>query len=453
MKSSELSKLTELISTNANKLSINKWDFGASFSNDYSVQVDKGIAKQLKASQKQILTLRVWNELNLVGVSTTSDLSEYGLIKALQQANQSSEYGNQNEQTDFSPLAKEPITHLDSNEGEPSGIKKLLNVLRDAERKLINKHNSIKSVPYNGLSETFFKRVYANSEGAFRFYKKSQAALYLYARAEEKNRKPRSSGSVKLGTVLRDIDIASCINEAAEKTVSHLNYKPITTGKYKVCFTPEAFLTLVSAFSSMFNARSIIDGVSISTKNSIGQIIANEAINLYDDGLHEKNISSAPFDGEGTPTKKICIIEEGKLKNLLHSESTAKIFKTSPTGHAGLGSKVSVSPDWLIVEKSLKIGSLDNKLNHKDYLEEYILVEELNAIHAGVKASQGSFSLPFDGWLIRDGEKISIDSATVAGDFKKLLKEIINIEDKQHITPSGISPHVWINNLSITGEA
>ena len=32
-----------------------------------------------------------------------------------------------------------------------------------------------------------------------KLFKKSQAALYLYARAEEKNKKPRSSGSVKLG--------------------------------------------------------------------------------------------------------------------------------------------------------------------------------------------------------------------------------------------------------------
>ena len=46
---------------------------------------------------------------------------------------------------------------------------------------------------------SFYERVYANSEGAFRSYTKSQAALYLYARAEEKNKKPRSSGSVKLG--------------------------------------------------------------------------------------------------------------------------------------------------------------------------------------------------------------------------------------------------------------
>ena len=449
----ELKHIIRLIKDNAVLLNIQKWDFGASFSNDYSVQVDKGITKQMKASQKQVLTLRVWNDKNLVGITTTSDLSEFGLKKALYQANLASDYGNKNEVTDFSPLAKEPINNKEQILKNPAGIRKLLETLRLAEDKLLKKHSSIKSVPYNGLSESFFKRFYANSEGASRSYEKSQAAIYLYARAEESNRKPRSSGSVQIGYGLEDIDIKTCIDEAAQKTIAHLNYSTIETGKYLICLSPEAFLTLLNAFSSMFNARSIIDGISLSKKDSIGEIISAPSINLYDDGLHEENISSAPFDGEGTPTTRLCLIKEGVLKNFIHSESTARIFKTSPTGHAGLGSKVSVSPDWLVVERSTNISTQDLLLDHKNYKNEYIYVEELNAIHAGVKASQGSFSLPFDGWLCKEGKKISIEAATIAGDFKYLLKNIVNVEEKQCITTNGISPHIWVKELSITGDA
>lgn len=202
----------------------------------------------------------------------------------------------------------------------------------------------------------------------------------------------------------------------------------------------------------MFNARSIIDGVSLSNKNSIGEILSIPALNVYDDGLNAKNISSAPFDGEGTPTKKLSLIKKGKLENFLHSESTAKVFKTLPTGHAGLGSKVSVSPDWLVVERSNECGDLKDSLNHKNYEGEFIFIEELNAIHAGVKASQGAFSLPFEGWHYKNGEKCSIESATVAGDIKYLLRNIVNIEKEEELTTSGISPHVWINELSITGD-
>ena len=170
----------------------------------------------------------------------------------------------------------------------------------------------------------------------------------------------------------------------------------------------------------MFNARSIIDGVSLSNKNSIGEKLSTEALNIYDDGLHEKNISSTPFDGEGTPTKRLCLINRGRIENFIHSESTARIFKTTPTGHAGLGSKVSVSPDWIVVEKSDENIYLKTSLDHSTYEGEFVYIEELNAIDAGVRASQGSFSLPFDGWLYKNGKKISIESATVAGDIKYL---------------------------------
>ena len=196
----------------------------------------------------------------------------------------------------------------------------------------------------------------------------------------------------------------------------------------------------MNAFNSLFNARSIIDGVSLSSKNSIGDLLSIPALNIYDDGLNEKNISSAPFDGEGTPTQKLCLIKKGKLENFLHSESTARIFKTKPTGHAGMGSKVSVSPDWLVVEKSTEYSALNADLEHKNYKGEFVYIEELNAIHAGVRASQGSFSLPFEGWLFSNGEKTSIESATVAGDIKYLLKNIINIDNENILTTSGTSP-------------
>ena len=82
-----------------------------------------------------------------------------------------------------------------------------------------------------------------------------------------------------------------------------------------------------------------------------------------------------------------------------------------------------------------------------------MVIDSLSALHAGVKASQGSFSLPFDGWLIRDGEQRSIEAATVAGDIRQLLQSIIGFEGKPEVTPGGLCPWVWVEGLSITGEA
>ena len=64
-----------------------------------------------------------------------------------------------------------------------------------------------------------------------------------------------------------------------------------------------------------------------------------------------------------------------------------------------------------------------------------------------------SFSLPFDGWLISGGEPRSIEAATVAGDIRQVLKAIVGFEGEAKVTPDGLCPMVWVEGLSVTGEA
>ena len=445
--------LNELLDKFSKESKILKWDLGASSSRDISVQVQKGNAKQLKASQRNSMTLRVWNNNNQVGITSTSDLTNKGIKKAIKGAIEASFFGNENESPEFSSLAKSPLKEINSKINKDHGIDELLAILKKAERQLIETHKSIDSVPYNGLSESHMERIYINSDGANRYMKLSQSSIYLYAKSQEENKKPRSAGAIRIKSNLEELDIDSCIKETSSKLISHLNYKAIETKKYLICFTPEAFLQLISAFSSMFNARSIIDGLSLMNEESLGKQIAVRSLNISDEGLHPENVGAFSFDGEGTPTQNINLIEMGILKNLLHSEATARKFDVKPTGHAGLGAKVSVSPEWLVVRKSEGENEKYEGLSIKNTLKEYILIDELSALHSGVKASQGSFSLPFDGWIVNDGKKTSIEAATVAGDILKVLNSIVNIENEQIITHQGISPYVWVENISITGEA
>ena len=445
--------LNNLLEKYSEESSINKWDMGASSSRDISVQVQQGNAKQLKGSQRNSMTLRVWNKNNQVGITSTSDLTSEGIKKAMKGAIEASLFGNEKESPEFSSLAKSELEEINPEISNSHTIDQLLSILKKAEKQLINTHKSIDSVPYNGLNESYMERIYINSEGANRHMKLSQSSIYLYAKAEEQNKKPRSAGGIRINSNLEELDIDSCISETSDKLISHLDYKSIETNKYLVCFTPEAFLQLISAFSSMFNARSIIDGLSLMKEDSLGNQISVPNLNISDEGLHPKNVGAFSFDGEGTPTQNIQLVSNGILTNLLHSEATARKFGVRPTGHAGLGAKVSVSPDWLVVSKSKSEMDKDPSLSIKDTIKEYILIDELSAIHSGVKASQGSFSLPFDGWIVNDGNKTSIEAATVAGDILKVLSSIVKIENEQIVTHQGISPHVWVENMSITGEA
>jgi PmbA protein len=434
---------------------IRQWDLGASCSTDTSVQVDRGEAKQMKGAQRSAITVRVWNDDGLVGITSTSDLSPEGLEKARAGAKAASAFGNPNDTPAFSPLATAPLAELDQPQRPNRPILSLLDTLRDAESQLLACHPAIGTVPYNGLAQRRSERIYLNSAGACREQRLTTASVYLYAKAEESGRKPRSAGAVRLAYGVDDLDLAGCIKEAAERTISHLNYAPIETGRYTCVFSPEAFLDLIGAFSSLFNARAVLDGVSLSKRESLGQALAVPFLSITDNGLHRGNIGAAAFDGEGTPTGPLPLLEGGVLTNFLHSEATARAFSVAPTGHAGLGAKVSVSPDWFEVGATPGSGGGQQGLDHLTHGEAkgLVVIDSLSALHAGVKASQGAFSLPFDGWLIRGGERRSIEAATVAGDIRQLLQAIVGFEGDAKITPDGLCPHVWVDGLSITGEA
>lgn len=432
---------------------IRQWDLGAACSTDTSVQVDRGEPKQLKGAQRSSITIRVWNGDGLVGTTSTSDLSPSGLERALSGARDAAAFGNASETPSFSPLATAPLTSLDQPLHQPQGILKLLEQLKVAERDLLGRHQAISTVPYNGLAERSSERIYLNSDGACRQQQMTTASIYLYARAEESGRKPRSSGAVRLAYGASDLDIAGCIDEAAERTISHLDYAPVETGRYTCVLSPEAFLDLVGAFSNLFNARSVLDGVSLSQRDSIGQSLAVPFLSIHDNGLHPGNIGASNFDGEGTPTRKLALLEGGVLKNFLHSEATARAFGVEPTGHAGLGAKVSVGPDWFEIGPTPGSDGGQSGLDRFKADQPIIWIDSLSALHAGVKASQGSFSLPFDGWLIQGGEARSIEAATVAGDIRQVLNAIVGFEGEAKVTPDGLCPMVWVEGLSITGEA
>lgn len=444
-----IDEIAAIAQTTAQALGIHKFDLYGSTVDESSVQVDQGEQKQAKASNRSGVTVRVWNEKGQVGVTSTTDVDPKGLELALKTAFEATSFGITDHAPDFSAEAQVPLA--ENRASTPVAhvpITELLGKLVPAERAVLDAHPAIAGVPYNGLAQRDLERFYVNSAGAKRYEGRSYSSVYLYSKTEEEGKKPRSAGAFRVSPRYEDLDIDGCWQEVVEKTISHLNYAKIPSGKYPVVFSPEAFLSLLGAFSNLFNAQNILDKQSLSTPESLGTTIASPLLSVYDDALHPENAGATTFDDEGTPTRRLAVIEQGILKNFLHSAGTAKRMNAQPTGHANMGSKITVSPHFYHVLP----GTTADPTYNLETAENLIFIDGLQALHAGVKALQGSFSLPFDGWLVNQGQRVSVESATVAGDFRDVLKSILYIEPEAKITPSGICPAVWIESLSITGE-
>ena len=77
----------------AKKLGIKKFDIYGSSVDSTSVQVDQGEPKQVKATNLSGVTVRVWNQDNTMGVTSTTDVDPKGLELALKTAFEASTFG------------------------------------------------------------------------------------------------------------------------------------------------------------------------------------------------------------------------------------------------------------------------------------------------------------------------------------------------------------------------
>ncbi|MHA1267230.1 MAG: TldD/PmbA family protein [Candidatus Helarchaeota archaeon] len=121
---------------------------------------------------------------------------------------------------------------------------------------------------------------------------------------------------------------------ASEKAIRLLEAAPAKAGKFKVVLDPGLTGVFVhEAFGHACEADAILSGESILV-NKIGSKVGQEDITIIDDPTLKGNFGYYPFDSEGIPSQKKNLVENGILKNYLHSLETASRLGGEPTGNA-----------------------------------------------------------------------------------------------------------------------
>src|SRR5947209_20401611 len=69
----------------------------------------------------------------------------------------------------------------------------------------------------------------------------------------------------------------------------------------------------------------------------LGEQIAGENVTVMDDGTIPGGFGTSPFDGEGVPTRRTTVIENGVLKSYLLNTYTAKKLGLQTTANASRG--------------------------------------------------------------------------------------------------------------------
>lgn len=167
---------------------------------------------------------------------------------------------------------------------------------------------------------------FANSAGQAATAAAAQAAIDAIARADGADGLAR----VAAGR-LADLDGAVLGARAAAKARAAANPVELAPGRYEVVLEPTAvadLLTLMAFYG--FNGKAVNERRSFV---EVGEPQFDAAISLVDDPFAPGSTALA-FDCEGTPRRRLTLVDAGRTAAVAHDRRTAAQAGTESTGHA-----------------------------------------------------------------------------------------------------------------------
>jgi PmbA protein len=314
------------------------------------------------------------------------------------------------------------------------------------ERDLAARKN-VRNVPSNGVQDTTVERRVYTSAGlsASSRQKMCMASAYALMTEGEVN---IMEGTGRASRLFSDLHHEEIVDEAWERCVGLLHGKPVASGHYDVIFDRECQVDLFHTFTMMFSGQSAKDGVN-PMRDKVGAVIADEKLRLSDDPLITEGFGYSMFDSEGTPTRKLPLIHDGRLETLIHNSATAAHFGLATTGHAyrGTKSRLGVGLHQLTIDPG---SSGPDELGAGEYLE----ITDLTGLHSGANAASGQFSFGAAGYLCRDSKRVQpVRQITVAGNFYQMLKKVAAIGNQPYwnLQRSALMPAIRFADVAIAG--
>ncbi|MEO0095424.1 MAG: TldD/PmbA family protein [candidate division WOR-3 bacterium] len=228
------------------------------------------------------------------------------------------------------------------------------------------------------------------------------------------------------------------LNNMIEMYQKALAEKKINSGKMKVLFLPTALYALLWRLQSG-TAGSNIYYKKSPLINKINEKIFSEKLTIYDDPHNEEYPFARTFDDEGTPTKKLMIVEKGVLRNFYYDLFYADKMGVSPTGNGYKGAMwggeyAALKPmpglEHLVIEPGTK--SLEEMIG---LVDRGVIVAGALGAHSG-NIPNGDFSIGIDPCLyVENGEIIGRAKNTmIAGNIYDVMKNVVEVENKLHPT-------------------
>jgi len=295
-----------------------------------------------------------------------------------------------------------------------------------------------------GESEVFI----ANSGGIVKSYKSSGCSVGVSVVAEKGDQK-NTGGEYCSRVFFSDlVPLEEVAAVASKKAIELLDPVMIKTQKAAIIFDPDVARSLLGGIISAINGERVLQGASF-LKDYLNKQFASPLLTMTDDGTRQRSLGSAPFDGEGVPTIKNILVENGVLKSFIYNTKAARRAGVKSTGNASRGGFSSLPG----------IGTHNVYVSTGKHTRNEIIAATkrglllLEVTGYGIDSVSGNFSGGASGLWIENGEIVHpVKGVTIAGRAFDILNAIDMMGNDIDMNRTNAAPTFRVTEMQIGGK-
>ncbi len=233
---------------------------------------------------------------------------------------------------------------------------------------------------------------------------------------------------------------------AGERAVARIGARKPKTGSYPVLFDERISSSLIGHLLSAANGAAIARGSSW-LQDALGQQVLPAHLSVIEDPHRPRIAGSRPFDGEGLPTRRRAIVENGVLTGWTLDLASARKLGMESTANAarGIGSVPSPS-NW-------NIALTEGDQSRADLIAGMgtgLLVTSM--IGSTINPNTGDYSRGASGYWVENGEiAYPVNECTIAGNLRDMLMRIVPANDARSYL-SRVVPSLLVEGMTLAGN-
>ncbi|HCJ78795.1 MAG TPA: TldD/PmbA family protein [Desulfotomaculum sp.] len=306
----------------------------------------------------------------------------------------------------------------------------------------------IKIIESSAYQDEESETLIVNSSGVAAAYQSASCGLFLAVVAQDAE-DSQTGFALDYSLRYKDLNTQKVGEEASQRALRLLGAKPISTRKVAVVLEPYVTIGFLGLLGASLSAEAVQKKRSLFTAK-INQRVAAQEITIIDDGTLPDGIGSCPFDGEGVPSQRTILIQDGVLQGFLHNTYTAAKAGVASTGN-GMRPTFKSTPEVGTTNFFMQSGQLSPDELVKN-ISGGLLVTEVIGMHTANPIS-GDFSVGAAGILIEHGRLTQpVRGITIAGNILEFFNKIDGIGNDLTFLGSRGAPTIRVREMVVSGQ-